>query len=419
MELCRRIERLYEMTDIDQVQADRERAALLDAAARSPTESWSDDDFERCLGALDGTDEQDAARYRDLLSVATSEQAQRACELQARFGRRIDTLVLDIDETLRSATRNGNRIGPQTCYLLREFHDQGGTIIVCTGKSIGYVRGCLTQALGQAVLASDRFSIVYEAGAGVYTPSAGPATKQRLYDRIDDAVPTVFDRVQTTYLERIPDALRDRHHFEQKAFNVTLIPNADVKSAAAIEAIDRAASHLVAAVADVVARQTSHSRPAVVQHVAAADPELAAALERQPTAASGIDATEANGGIEGETTPTDGDPDPLLQSIEIGYYRGDAVELTAGALGKARGVRVAADTLSLETPFMLVMGDSKTDLEVMNAVTEADRGICAAPDHASDGVLDHCRDANGIVFDQGRAADALRIAFAYNILAEC
>lgn len=418
MELCRRIERVYEESDADRLHADRERAALLDAAVRSPAESWGDDECERCLDALDRANEKDAARYRALLSIATREQAQRACELQDCFTRRIDTLVLDIDETLRSATQNGNRISPHTCYLLREFHDQGGAIIVCTGKSIGYVRGCLTQALGQAVLTSDRFSIVYEAGAGVYTPSAGPATKQRLYDRLDDDVQTVFDRVRTTYLDRIPDALRDHHHFEQKEFNVTLIPNAEVKSAAAIETIDRAASHLVAAVADVVATRTSHSRQAVVRHFAATDPELAAALERQHTVSPVIDTAEANGVFESAADTADRDLDPLLQSIEIGYYRGDAVELTAGALGKASGVRVAADTLSLEEPFMLVMGDSKTDLEVMTAVTEANRGICAAPAHASDGVLEHCRDANGIVFDQGHATDALRIAFAYNILDE-
>lgn len=62
------------------------------------------------------------------------------------------------------------------------------------------------------------------------------------------------------------------------------------------------------------------------------------------------------------------------------------------------------------------MGDSKTDLDVMEAVTETSSGICAAPDHASDAVLEHCKDVHGIIFDQGIIAEALQIAFAYNLL---
>lgn len=412
MDVGRRLESAYDEVDAERLRLARDRALLRDAADPSSAASRIDDvEFQP---EQDDLGEKDA--FMDILSVATREQAHRACELWDYFGRPIDTLVLDIDETLRSATHNGNRISPQACALVREFHDRGGAIVVCTGKSIGYVRGCLTQAVGQGVLTSGRFSIVYEAGAGVYTPNAGSATKQRLYDRIDDSVREVFERVKAEYLERIPDDLRDRHHFEQKEFNVTLIPNADVKSDVAIETIDQASQHLVATVATIVAARTSHSPRQVIEYFALADPELASALDYENAALEGGDEANQPAGFADGADVDDLDLDPLVRSIDIGYYRGDAVEVTSGTLGKGNGVQVATETLSLEDPFMLAMGDSKTDLEIMEAITDRNRGICAAPDHASEAVLDQCERANGLVFEQGRVEEALRIVLAYNCL---
>jgi NDP-sugar pyrophosphorylase family protein len=73
--------------------------------------------------------------------------------------------------------------------------------------------------------------------------------------------------------------------------------------------------------------------------------------------------------------------------------------------------------LGVEDPFVLVMGDSKTDLRVMEWAEENDAGIAAAPDHASEAVLDHVRQRDGLVFDRGDAAAPLRVVYALNSLA--
>jgi len=64
-----------------------------------------------------------------------------------------------------------------------------------------------------------------------------------------------------------------------------------------------------------------------------------------------------------------------------------------------------------------VMGDSKSDLRVMEWVAENDAGIAAAPEHASDDVIEHVRARDDLVFDEGRAGDLLRVAYVLDRLA--
>jgi HAD superfamily hydrolase (TIGR01484 family) len=413
-----RLKSVYSEIDNSWLESEHDRISLLDAADLPASELQTSYSSEIFLDAIAEIVQDDTQDYTDFLKFATLEQVERAYKLRNYYRKSVDTFVLDIDETLRTATQNGNRISPRTCYLIREFHSEGGSIIICTGKSIGYVRGCLTQAFGQEILTSKRFSIVYEAGAGVYTPSAGSATKQRLHDRIDNSTQSVFKQIRTHYFNLITDDLRDHYYFEQKEFNITIIPTAEVKSDAAIDTIERVSYYLIIAATDIIAAKTPHSPQEVAQFLTATDPELASAFKRQETA---LDISEEDRLVintEGGTFSDKTVPDPLLQSVDIGYYHGDAVELTSGALGKANGVRVAIDTLPLDDPFILAMGDSQTDLSVMKTLTEQNKGICAAPDHASAAVLDHCQDSNGLIFEQGAVADALQIAFAYNLLGE-
>jgi len=65
-----------------------------------------------------------------------------------------------------------------------------------------------------------------------------------------------------------------------------------------------------------------------------------------------------------------------------------------------------------------VMGDSKSDLRMMEWAAEHGTGIAAAPAHASAVVSDHVRATDGLVFDRGDAASALRVAYALGRLAE-
>ena len=64
-----------------------------------------------------------------------------------------------------------------------------------------------------------------------------------------------------------------------------------------------------------------------------------------------------------------------------------------------------------------MLGDSKSDLRVMEWVAEEDAGIAAAPEHASRDVLDHVIRTDELVFDRGKAGDVLRAIFALNRLA--
>jgi len=64
-----------------------------------------------------------------------------------------------------------------------------------------------------------------------------------------------------------------------------------------------------------------------------------------------------------------------------------------------------------------VMGDSKSDLRVMEWVAENDAGIAAAPEHASPAVLDHVRATDDLVFARGDSGEMLRTIYALNQLA--
>jgi len=113
-------------------------------------------------------------------------------------------------------------------------------------------------------------------------------------------------------------------------------------------------------------------------------------------------------------------PDPvraLFERIDVGYYEADAAEITSLELDKVAGVEAALEVLGVDDPFVMVLGDSKSDLRVMEWAARNDCGIAAAPEHASAAVLDHVRSTSDLVFPPGDAAVALRLAYALNELA--
>jgi len=114
-----------------------------------------------------------------------------------------------------------------------------------------------------------------------------------------------------------------------------------------------------------------------------------------------------------------GDPDTVpgdlratLDRVDVAYYEADAAEIASRELNKVVGVEAALDVLGVDDPFALVMGDSKSDLRVMEYVHEHDAGIAAAPEHASGRVLDHVQSTDDLVFDEGAADEILRTVWA-------
>ncbi|WP_128906555.1 HAD family hydrolase [Halorubrum amylolyticum] len=371
------------------------------------------------------------ATFAEVAAYADREAAFTALDLHARYDRAVNALVLDVDETLRSAGGTDNEIPRETLHMLTELHDAGVPIVICTGQTLENVKGFMIQGLGNELVHSGRFSIVYEAGNGVFTPGHGSHTKRLLYEDLDEAVRGVFDAVRSRVLPDAPENVRRGCHLQGNEFNVTLKPNFETGGADAEAVIDDGLVHLIDLLGEVVvdrvaddldltdldaadpdaddidpaARGAAWARA----HYAAADPEIREVIEA--VAVDGDDDTSA----EAEAIP-----EPvaaLFDRIDVGYYRADAAEISSLELDKVAGVEAALDVLDVRDPFLLVMGDSKSDLRVMGWAAEHDAGIAAAPEHASADVLSHVLDRDELVFARGQSATMLRTVYVLNLLA--
>jgi hydroxymethylpyrimidine pyrophosphatase-like HAD family hydrolase len=349
--------------------------------------------------------------FCELAARATREQAFTALDLYAKYDRGVNVLVLDVDETLRSAGGTDNEIPRETLHLLTEFHESGLPIVVCTGQTLENVKGFLIQGLGNELVHSGDLSVVYEAGTGVFTPGHGADTKRLLYDDLDRDVRAIFDAVRSRVLSEAPERLRRGCHLQGNEFNVTLKPNFETGSDEARAVIDRALVYELDLLGSAVAEEVD----------ADADAETAGDWARAYYAAQD---PEIRGVLESEGEIPDADPADVLDSvqdaferIDVAYYEADAAEIGSLELNKVAGVESALDVLGIEDPFAAVMGDSKSDLRVMTWVAENDSGIAAAPEHASRDVLDHVVGTDELVFDRGKAGDVLRTIYAMNRLA--
>ncbi|TKX77596.1 HAD family hydrolase [Halorubrum sp. SD626R] len=376
--------------------------------------------------------------FAETAARADRETAFTALDLFARYDRAVNALVLDVDETLRSAGQTDNELPRETLHILTEIHESGVPIVICTGQTLENVKGFMIQGLGNELVHSGDLSIVYEAGNGVFTPGHGSQTKRLLYQDLGADVRSIFERVRTRALSAAPDNVRRGCHLQGNEFNVTLKPNFETGSADAEAVIDDGLVHLIDALGAAVAERVGDGADASADdregdapaddtggddptgranrgaawaraHYAAADPEIRDVLE-----ASGIEpaADEPDASVS--------IPDPvasLFDEIDVAYYRGDAAEIGSLELDKVAGVEAAFDVLDVTDPFALVMGDSKSDLRVMEWAAANDAGIAAAPEHASADVLSHVLDHDELVFDRGQSAKMLRTAYVMNLFA--
>ena len=348
--------------------------------------------------------------------TADREQAFTALDLLGKYDRAVNVLVLDIDETLRSAGSTDNEIPRETLHHMTEFVESGVPIVICTGQTLENVKGTMIQGLGSELVHSGDLSIVYEAGTGVFTPQHGADTKRLLYDALDESIQDIFASLRSQVLSTANEPLQRGTHLQGNEFNVTMKPNFATGSERATDIVDEALVHLLDLLGTTVAEQvlddaTAYERPpdeVARAYYAEQDPEIRAVLDDRDALPAQVDATD------------DGS-DRLLatfERIDVAYYEGDAAEIGSLELNKVAGVEAAYEVLGIDDPFALVMGDSKTDLRVMEWVAANDAGIAAAPDHASQETLAHVVDTEGLVFDRGNSADILRTVWALNELAE-
>jgi hydroxymethylpyrimidine pyrophosphatase-like HAD family hydrolase len=347
--------------------------------------------------------------FAALAAMATREQAFTALDLHTKYDRGVNVLVLDVDETLRSAGNTDNEIPRETLHLLTRFHEEGMPIVICTGQTLENVKGFLIQGLGNEMVHSGDVSIVYEAGTGVFTPGHGADTKQLLYEELDENIRDVFSRVRSRILPDAPESLRRGCHLQGNEFNVTLKPNFETGSDRADAVIDEGLVYLMDLLEESVAAvegKGSDPQGFARAYYAEQDPEIRGVLEST--------------GEQPDVEP-DAVPEPyaaVFERVDVAYYEADAAEIGSLELNKVVGVEAALDVLGVADPFALVMGDSKSDLRVMRWAADNDAGIAAAPDHSSPDVLDHVLATDELVFDRGDAAELLRMAYALRRLSE-
>lgn len=340
--------------------------------------------------------------FADIAAHASRDEAFTALDLNTKYGRAVNVLVLDVDETLRSAGRTDNEIPRETLYLLTCLHEEGIPIVICTGQTLENVKGFITQGLGNELVHSGTLSIVYEAGNGVFTPGYGESTKTLLYDDLDSEIRDIFDDVRSRVLSEAAEPIKRGCHLQGNEFNITLKPNFQTGSDNAVEIIDDALCHLIDLLAGAIDGADSDMARA---YYADADPEICGVLER-------------HGGVpenDPEEIPTA--IESIFERIDIAYYKGDAAEMGSLELDKVAGVQTAFDVLGIDDPFALVMGDSKSDLRVMEWVKANDCGIAAAPEHASRVVSEHVLNTDELVFGRDGSASMLRIVYALDRLA--
>ncbi|WP_293032273.1 HAD hydrolase family protein [Natronococcus sp.] len=347
--------------------------------------------------------------FAEIAARATRDQAFTALDLEAKYGRGVNVLVLDVDETLRSAGSTDNEIPRETLHVLTEFHEAGVPIVICTGQTLENVKGFAIQGLGSEIVHSGELSIVYEAGTGVFTPGHGAETKQLLYEELDEEIREVFDDLRARVLREAPDALRRGCHLQGNEFNVTMKPNYETGSADAREIIDDALVYLIDLLADAVGEAIGFDgeeiRDRTRTFYADQDPEIRTVLEEEG----------AYPDREDESIPDE--LADVLERIDVAYYEADAAEIGSLELNKVVGVERALEVLGIDDPFALVMGDSKSDRRVMEWVAENDAGIAAAPEHASQDTLEHVLGTDELVFDRGKSVDVLQTTYALNRLA--
>ena len=366
--------------------------------------------------------------FAEVAANASRDQAFTALDLLQTYGRAPNVLVLDVDETLRSAGNTDNEIPRDTLHVLTEFHESGIPIVICTGQTLENVKGFITQGLGSELVHSGDLSVVYEAGTGVFTPGHGADTKQLLYEHLDDDIRAVFDDVRSRILSEAPEHLRTGTHLQGNEFNVTMKPNFETGSARARDVIDDALVYELDLLGDVVA-DVVDGHPSPEDDVESFEDWRADAEDLAPAAAwARRFYADVDPEIRGVLETVGGFPDvavedvpeavaDVFERIDVAYYEADAAEIGSLELNKVVGVEAALDVLDVSDPFSLVMGDSKSDLRVMRWVAENDAGIAAAPRHASSDVLEHVLDADELVFDRGASATMLRTTYAMTLLA--
>ncbi|MFQ5794847.1 MAG: HAD family hydrolase [Candidatus Bipolaricaulia bacterium] len=345
-------------------------------------------------------------KCKEILCYNTLSEVEAACRLLDRGIHPIRLIVTDVDETLRWLRGTDNEIPEATIFALKRLYHRYPKMrfIINTGQTLENIQGLIIQAFGREMVGSGRFSIIYEQGAGIFTPGG---EKILLYAELDEKVLNLFDRVEKQISELVTRELAGGYrdfHLKGSEFNITLKPNDPDGSQRALEASETMMRALLRGLATVAAETIGEEPNEVLNELTAHYrrnyPWLNEILEpsrRSPVSVSA--ALEA-----------------LLDEIDLIYFPADAVGLVPKELNKAAGLVRAIEALKIEHPCAAILGDHPADLEMMTLAMDRGWGIPCCPDEASEAVLDFVRRQDGIVYRQGQAAFVFNAVYAFNLL---
>lgn len=344
--------------------------------------------------------------YVSLAKFVNRKQLELAQYLRQQHSKEINTLALDLDDTLRFGHLNDNRISPDLVDIIAQFWKEDINIIISTGRPLEHIKGTITQTFGDKFVYSENVCFVYEAGAGIYTHYNDGNPKVRKYAHVEETLEDIFNHMRS---QPLPENIRDHCYTQTNEFNYTLKPNAKTKSASAQDSIEIGLVYLLDLIEESISHVTGDSlgqNTAIYTHYGNANQHIRSVLQKQDKLQN-IDTVQLSAPQR-----------HLLNNITINYYKGDAVEARLTQLNKRSGVKTALNTLRVCNPSILLMGDSETDLKLMQWIVNNNYGVVATPDNASSSVIGYVQDADGVVYSPSDADDVLRAAYGLNKVIE-
>jgi hydroxymethylpyrimidine pyrophosphatase-like HAD family hydrolase len=342
-----------------------------------------------------------------LLQETSGDEITRAFEWLPQWPDPCTLISFDIDGTLRAHRTSSNELPPATLgafkLLFQDFPDM--RFIVATNHTLDDSKGFLFEGFGEERFGGGRFTLVYEQGAGVFTPKLGSSTKISLIPPPTAKSRQLLDAVRIRIMESCSKNVDcSQFHLQGNEFNVTIKPNFLAETPEAEAIVREAGGVMLQLLAGVIAEQTKEDPVALTAYLktyyASENPSL-----RSLKTDSGSGKLRHPQEVEA-----------LASSLALGYYPAEAVELTSREVTKLDGFTKARHVLQHASSPVLALGDSPSDFPIFEYLVDHHEGIIACPDAAKDAILEYVTKHRGVVYPRGAAEDVLHAVFAFNHL---
>lgn len=342
-----------------------------------------------------------------LLRETSADEITRAFDWLAAWPDPCTLITFDIDGTLRAQRTSNNEIPGGTLgafkLLFQDFPEM--RFIVATNYTLDDAKGFLFEGFGEERFASGRFSVVYEQGAGVFTPQLGAATKVSLVPPPTRPSRRLMDAVRIRLMESCARTLDcSKFHLQGNEFNVTVKPNFLAETPEAEAIVREAGVVLIRLLAEVIGAEYPEDPEALTHYLKSFYAESNSAVGRLLPAHAKVKIAHAKEIAE------------LAGSLSLGYYPAEAVELTSREVTKFDGFKRAREMFQHTSTPIVALGDSPSDLPVFDYITGHRSGIVACPDAAKDLMIEYVTKHRGLIYPKGQAEDVLHSVFAFNHL---